>query len=283
MFLQRMKKDKPALFCLGFILAVLTAGILAPILSPHDPLELHITAKFAGMSSTYPLGTDHLGRCTLSRLLYGIQTTVLLALVTMAATLAVGILLGIISGYWGGWVDEAVMRICDVMLSFPSEVMILTMVGMMGPSLANVIIASITAKWAWYTRMIRTVVVRHRSHNYIYFAQVAGCGSGHIIGHHLLPDIAGEISVLATMDTGWVILNISGLSFLCLGVQPPTPEWGMMLNEAKNIMTTHPCQMLAPGLSILAVVVAFNFLGDSIQKALGSRYTTFKQREGNRL
>lgn len=281
MFWEQIKKDKLALVCIGFILAVLVAGILAPVLSPHDPLEPHITAKFQSISMTYPLGTDHLGRCTLSRLLYGIRTTVFLALGTMVATLSLGTLLGVVAGYWGKWLDEVVMRICDVMLSFPSEVMILAIVGMMGPGLTNVILASIIAKWAWYTRMIRTMVVQHRSHNHIYFAQVAGCRSGHIIRHHMLPAIAGEVIVLATLDTGWVILSISGLSFLCLGVQAPTPEWGMMLNEAKNIMTTHSSQMLAPGLAILAVVAAFNFLGDSIQNALDPRHTSFQQRESS--
>jgi nickel transport system permease protein len=239
MIWQRMKSDKLGLLSLGFVLAVLAAGALAPLLAPHDPLEPDLVNKFAAMGLDYPLGTDHLGRCTFSRLLFGIRTTVLLSLATMAATLAVGTLLGV--------------------------------VGMLGPGLANVILASIVARWAWYTRMIRGAVVRQRSRNHILFARVAGCGSGHILLRHLLPDIAGEVSVLATLDTGWVILSISGLSFLCLGVQAPTPEWGMMLSEAKNIMTTHPSQMLAPGLAILAVVAAFNFLGDSIQAALNPR------------
>jgi nickel transport system permease protein len=271
MIWQRMKSDKLGLLSLGFVLAVLAAGALAPLLAPHDPLEPDLVNKFAAMGLDYPLGTDHLGRCTFSRLLFGIRTTVLLSLATMAATLAVGTLLGVVAGYRGGWVDETVMRVCDVLLSFPSEVMILAMVGMLGPGLANVILASIVARWAWYTRMIRGAVVQQRSRNHILFARVAGCGSGHILLRHLLPDIAGEVSVLATLDTGWVILSISGLSFLCLGVQAPTPEWGMMLSEAKNIMTTHPSQMLAPGLAILAVVAAFNFLGDSIQAALNPR------------
>ena len=271
MFWLRLKKDKLALFCMGFLLLVVLAGIFAPVITPHDPLEPHIISKFKGISAEYPLGTDHLGRCTLSRLLFGIRTTVLLSLVTMAGTIFIGTILGVVSGYWGRWVDETVMRICDVMLSFPSEVMILAVVGMLGPGMFNVILASIVAKWAWYTRMIRTVVVNHRSGNHIRFARVAGCGPGHIILRHLMPAVAGEVAVLATLDTGWVILSISGLSFLGLGVQAPTPEWGMMLNEAKNIMITHPGQMLAPGLATLAVVAAFNFLGDSIQDALSPK------------
>ena len=271
MFWQRIKQDKVALICLGFILIVIAAGFLAPVIAPNDPLDTHIISKFKGPCTEFPLGTDHLGRCTLSRLVYGIRTTVLLALVTMTATLSIGTFLGVLAGYRGGWVDETVMRICDVMLSFPSEVMILAVVGMLGPGMLNVILASIVAKWAWYTRMIRMVVASHRAGNHISFARVAGCRPPHIIRRHLMPGIAGEVSVLATLDTGGVILSISGLSFLGLGIQAPTPEWGMMLSEAKNIMITHPTQMLAPGLAILAVVAAFNFLGDSIQEALDSK------------
>lgn len=273
MFWQRLISDRLALVCMGFILAVLAAGALAPFICPNDPLEPNLSAKLSGISPAYPLGTDHLGRCILSRLVFGIRTTVLLALAAMAATLAVGTFAGIVSGYGGRWLDTAIMRICDMFLSFPSQVMILAVVGILGPGLANVILASITAKWAWYTRMIRTATVRHKSRNHIAFSRVSGFGTRHIVRRHLLPDMAGEIGVLATLDTGWVILSISGLSFLNLGVRAPTPEWGMMLSEAKNVMITHPGQMLAPGLAILLVVAAFNFLGDSIQAALDPRHT----------
>jgi nickel transport system permease protein len=275
-FWQHMKSDKLAMLGMSIITVVLLLGALAPFIVPHNPLEPHINAKFADISAEYPLGTDHLGRCVLSRLLYGIQTTVALALVTMVATLLIGTLFGLIAGFFRGWVDEVIMRLCDVLLSFPSEVMILAVVGMLGPGLTNVVLANIAAKWAWYTRMIRSSVVQHTTKNYILFSKVAGCSGSHIIRKHLLPDVVSEISVLATLDTGWVILNISGLSFLGLGVQAPTPEWGMMLNEAKNIMTTHPAQMLAPGLAILLVVAAFNFLGDSIRDALDPKHMRHK-------
>lgn len=279
LFWQRIKSDNLAIICISIILAVLLSGVFAPFIAPHDPLKPDLKAKFARISREYPLGTDHLGRCTLSRLLYGIRTTVLLSLLTMAATLFVGTLFGVIAGFGGGRVDETVMRLCDILLSFPSEVMILAIVGMLGPGLANVVFASIAAKWAWYARMIRSTVIQHKSKNHIYFAKVSGCNSLYIIQKHLLPAIASDISVLATLDTGWVILSISGLSFLSLGVQAPTPEWGMMLNEAKNIMTTHPGQMLAPGLAILTIVASFNFLGDSIQDALEPKRHCRESRE----
>jgi len=272
-FWKRLKSDKVAVICISVIIVVLLLGIFAPLVAPHNPIEPHINVKFANISLDYPLGTDHLGRCVLSRLLYGIQTTVVLALVTMGATLLIGTLLGVIAGYFRGWIDEVIMRFCDVLLSFPSEVMILAIVGMLGPSLTHVVIANIAAKWAWYTRMIRSSVVQYMDKNYIRFSKVLGCNASHIIRKHLLPNVVSDIIVLATLDTGWVILNISGLSFLGLGVQAPTPEWGMMLNEAKNIMTTHPAQMLAPGLAILIIVIAFNFLGDSLRDVLDPKYS----------
>lgn len=275
-FWQRLKQDKLAMLCLGIVGGVFLLGVLAPVIAPHNPLEPNIAVKYSGMSTDYPFGTDQLGRCVLSRLLYGIHTTVGLSLVTMAATLLAGTLLGMAAGFFRGRIDEGIMRLCDVLLSFPSEVMILAIVGMLGPGLTNVVIANIAAKWAWYTRMIRSLVIQYTDKNYIRFARVAGCSTGHIMRRHLLPGVLSDIVVLATLDTGWVILNISALSFLGLGVQAPTPEWGMMLNEAKNVMITHPQQMLAPGLAILVVVAAFNFLGDSIRDALDPKYNRHK-------
>lgn len=274
--IYRLKQDRLAMICIGFLFVVIVAGIFAPVIAPHNPLDTNVKDKFAGISMTYPLGTDQLGRCILSRLLYGIRTTVFTSLLTMAVTILIGTLFGVIAGISRGKIDELIMRICDVFLSFPSEVMILAIVGIMGPGLFNVIIASIIAKWAWYTRMIRTIVIKYTDKNYIRFAKVSGCSTGHIVRTHILPGAAGEIAILATLDSGSVILMISALSFLGLGVQAPTPEWGMMLNEAKNVMIVNPYQMLAPGIAILLVVAAFHFVGDSLQDA-------FDTKRGNKM
>lgn len=263
----RLVKDHAAMISIVFLIAVVLAGIFAPWLAPHNPTDMNIEEKLAGMSGDYILGTDQLGRDILSRLLYGIRTTVFLAFITMIATIIVGILLGGIAGLLRGKIEEIVMRICDIFLSFPSEVMILAIVGMIGPGIFNIVIASIIAKWAWYTRMVRSIVIKYTDKNYIQFAQVLGFSRWHIIKKHIIPRTIGEIAVLATLDIGSVILMISALSFLGLGVQAPTPEWGMMLNEAKNVMTLHPASMLPPGIAILSVVAAFNFLGDSLQDA----------------
>jgi nickel transport system permease protein len=274
--LKRLIEDRLALVCICFLFVVIILGIFAPMVAPHSPIEVNVKEKFAGISKDYPLGTDHLGRCILSRVLYGIRSTVFISLLAMAITILLGTLFGILAGGLRGKVDEIIMRACDVFLSFPNEIIILAIIGMLGPGLFNVVLACIIAKWAWYARMIRMVVLNYTDQNYIRFAKVSGCSTGHIVKKHLLPGAAGEISVLATLDTGSVILMISALSFLGLGIQAPTPEWGMMLNEAKNVLIVHPFQMIAPGVAILLVVAAFNFLGDSLQDA-------FNVKRGNRV
>ncbi|KEF37290.1 ABC-type dipeptide/oligopeptide/nickel transport system, permease component [Schinkia azotoformans MEV2011] len=263
--IERLKKDRLAAICAGILLVIIIVGIFAPFIAPNSPIDVNVKEKLAGVSWKYPLGTDHLGRCILSRLIYGIRTTVVLSIAAMMTTILIGTLLGLLAGYFRGKVDEIIMRICDVFLSIPSEIMILAIVGILGTGLVNIVSAAIIAKLAWYTRMIRTIVIKYSDKGYIHFAKVNGLSTGHIMKKHILPGAAGEIMVLATLDTGSVILTISALSFLGLGVQAPTPEWGMMLNEAKNMMTVAPLQMLFPGLAIVLVVAAFNFLGDSIQ------------------
>lgn len=284
-FFKRFRNDSLAMSVSFFLGMVILLAILAPLIAPYDPTAQNIIAKFQGPSLAHWFGTDQLGRDVFSRILYGGRVTILISLLTMVVTILIGTILGVLAGYFRGWVDDVIMRICDIMLSFPSEVLILAIVGIMGTGLTNIMVAMVIAKWAWYVRMIRAIVISFMDSNYIRFAKVAGCSTGHIIRKHLLVGAIGEIAVLATLDTATIILNISALSFLGLGVQPPTAEWGMMLNEAKNVMITNPGQMLAPGMAIFLVVAAFNFLGDSIQEALnpkinkglkGQRYSLYQ-------
>lgn len=266
--LKKLMKDKVALITLIIIGTTLLMGIFAEELSPNDPNKTSIINKFAQRSQEFPLGTDHLGRCILSRLIHGIRPTLLLSLFTMICTIMLGTTIGMIAGYSRGFIDEVIMRLVDIMLSFPSQVMILAVVGMMGVGIGNVVLASIAIKWAWYARMIRSSVIQHSNKNYILYSKTIGSGKFFIITRHMIPSILSEIIVLATLDMGWVIISISTLSFLGLGIQAPTPEWGAMLSEAKNVITSHPTQMLAPGLAILLLVSAFNMLGDSLRDIL---------------
>ncbi|WP_455031839.1 nickel/cobalt ABC transporter permease [Oribacterium sp.] len=264
---KRFVQNKMAMGILLFLLLLSIVGIFAPFFAPHDPYETNIIQKFAPFSLTYPLGTDQLGRCILSRLIYGIRPTLFLSLLTMVGTIFIGTLMGVLSGYFRGPLEEVIMRLVDVMLSFPSQIMVFAVVALLGVDVRNVILANVFIKWAWYARMIRTNVLKYKDKNYILYSRSIGNTTPYIIVKHLIPAISSELAVLATLDMGWAILNISTLSFLGLGVQAPTPEWGAMLNEAKNVMTTNPVQMLAPGIAIVLVVASFNFLGDALRDA----------------
>lgn len=266
--LERYKNNKMAIFCSIVIIIILLMGIFAPFIAPNDPYENDILNKFASPSIKYPLGSDLLGRCVLSRLIFGIRFTFFLSLITMIGTVFIGVVMGVVSGYFRGIVDEIIMRFVDVMLSFPSQIMILAVVALLGVDIKNIIFANIFIKWAWYARMIRSTVLQYTEKNFIRFSKCAGSSNRYILFRHLIPCIASEIIVLATLDTGWAILNISTLSFLGLGVQAPLPEWGAMLSEAKNVMITRPEQMLAPGFVIAFVVAVFNAFGDSIRDVL---------------
>lgn len=265
---ERFLKNKTAVLCLGFVLLVGLIGILAPWIAPNDPYETDIMNKYAPYSLSFPLGTDHLGRCVLSRLIYGIRPTLGLALLTMLGTIGLGALLGVCAGYFRGFIEELIMRVVDVMLSFPSQIMVFAVVALLGISVQNVIIANIFIKWAWYARMIRTGVMQYRDRNYVLFSRSAGMPERFILFRHLLPSISSDLVVLSSLDVGWAIINISTMSFLGLGVQAPTPEWGAMLNEAKNVLTSNPTQMIAPGVAIVVLVCAFNLLGDAMRDVL---------------
>lgn len=265
---KRFLHNKTAMWTTGVILAIALLGIFAPVVAPHDPYEANIMNKYAQFSLEYPLGTDHLGRCVLSRMIYGIRPTLGLAVITMIGTIGIGTLMGLLAGYFRGIVEEIIMRVVDVMLSFPSQIMVFAVVALLGVSVQNVILANVFIKWAWYARMIRTGVMQYRECNFVKFSRCIGTPEYYILGKHLIPSIASDLAVLASLDVGWAIINISTLSFLGLGVQAPTPEWGAMLNEAKSVLTSNPTHMIVPGLAIVILVSAFNLLGDALRDVL---------------
>lgn len=265
---KRFFQNRTAVFTTFAVLLIALIGIFAPVIAPNDPYETNIINKFASYSVQYPLGTDQLGRCVLSRMIFGIRPTLGLAALTMAGTIGIGAVLGIIAGYFRGIAEEIIMRIVDVMLSFPSQIMVFAVVALLGISVQNVIIANVFIKWAWYVRMIRTGVMQYRDKNFVQFSRCVGMPERFILFRHLLPSITSDLAVLASLDIGWAIINISTLSFLGLGVQAPTPEWGAMLNEAKEVLTSNPTQMLAPGIAIVALVCCFNLLGDAMRDVL---------------
>jgi nickel transport system permease protein len=266
--IRRALSNRTVAACLGILLLFALAGGLAPWLAPNDPDVADVINTLAPMSFEFPLGTDAMGRCLLSRVLYGIRTTLFYSLLTMGVTVFFGTLIGLASGYVRGKADAAIMRLCDVMLSFPYEIIVLSIVGFLGPGLANIIVANFVAKLAWYVRMVRSSVLKYEHFNYLLYSRAIGSPRRFILCQHLLLNIASEVIVLATLDLGWIILSISTLSFLGLGVQAPQAEWGAMLSEAREVLFTHPEQMLVPGVAIMIVVACCNLMGDSLRDVL---------------
>lgn len=264
----RLIRNRAAVGTIGLVLIVALIGIFAPFIAPNDPYATDILNKFAGFSWQYPLGTDNLGRCILSRMIYGIRPTLGLAVLTMLGTIGLGALMGLLAGYFRGIVEEVIMRTVDVMLSFPSQIMVFAVVALLGISVQDVILANVFIKWAWYARMIRTGVMQYRDRNFVRFSRCIGTPESFILFRHLVPSISADLAVLSSLDVGWAIINISTLSFLGLGVQAPTPEWGAMLSEAKNVLTSNPVQMLVPGIAVVILVAAFNLMGDALRDVL---------------
>ncbi|WP_443092429.1 nickel/cobalt ABC transporter permease [Basfia succiniciproducens] len=267
-FIKQLRSDIFAQCCLFILTMIGLAGIFAPWICTFDPATIDMQAKLLPVSAQHWLGTDHLGRDIFSRLIGGVRSTVFYGLFAMLLTMILGILMGMTAAIGGKKTDEFIMRLCDVLLSFPGEIMILALVGMLGPGIEHILVAVILVKWAWYARMIRGTVMQYTHKNYVHYSQAIGVSPWRIIRRHLLPVATAELIILASADMGAVILLISGLSFLGLGVQPPTPEWGAMLSDAKNIMLLYPQQMLPAGLAITLTVTAFNGFGDFLRDVL---------------
>lgn len=276
--LRNLSRDRLATISLLIIAVTIIAGIFAPLFAPFDPNEINMSLRYASPSWGHLLGNDHLGRCILSRIIYGIRPSVLWVLVVLFISVLVGAILGFLAGYFRGKIDAIIMRICDTMLSFPGYVMALAVIGILGVGLENILIAFALIKWAWFARVIRTSVMQYAELDYVKFSKATGISDFKIIFKHIVPVTFSDIAVISSGSIGSMILQISGFSFLGLGIQAPNPEWGMMLNEAREVMFTRPELMLAPGLAIVIVVSAFNFLSDSLQVALDPKLVISKNK-----
>jgi ABC-type dipeptide/oligopeptide/nickel transport system permease subunit len=266
--LSSLLKRKLSLLCVLILLVVAAGGVFAPLLAPQDPYDMDLTKKLQGPSGEYLMGTDHMGRCIFSRILYAARATLGYAIVCTLGAGALGITLGMIAGYAGGALDAVIMRICDVLYGFPSLVLTLVIISFLGPGIFNVVIAQLLLQWLWYARVTRNLAQSERRRTYIAAATL--CGSSHfkIIFTHLLPNILPQMLAIVTVDFGHTILSISGYSFLGLGVQPPAPEWGAMINEGRRYINSAPLMMFWPGMMILVVVVCMNILGDNMRDTL---------------
>ncbi|MGE8477120.1 MAG: nickel ABC transporter permease subunit NikC [Pseudomonas shirazensis] len=237
-------------------------------LAPHDPDLIDVGQRLQPASMSHWLGTDHLGRDLLSRLIVGTRLSLGSVLLTLSLVLALGLLVGGVAGLVGGKLDLLLMRLCDMFMTFPTLVLAFFFVTLLGTGLTNVIVAIALSHWAWYARMVRGLVIAQRGREYLLAARLAGASRWSRLRQHVVPNIAGPLLVLATMDIGHMMLHVSGLSFLGLGVTPPTAEWGVMINDAKEFIWTHPQLLLWPGLMIFFSVMAFNLLGDALRDRL---------------
>ena len=256
---------------LFLVTSLLLAGILAPWLPLDDPTEIDLPDRLLSPSPGHLLGTDHLGRDTFSRIVHGARMTLLAAAVTLALSMTIALTVGILSGYHGGWADTALMGVVDLLLAFPSLILALAVAGALGPGLFNVLLAAGAVWWVGHARIIRGVTLGARQMEYVTAARAAGAGNLRIILRHIAPNILGPIIVIASLDVGWIILGIAGLNFLGLGAQPPTPEWGAMLNDARPHLQTAPRLLLLPGAAIFIAVLGFNLLGDGLRDLLDPR------------
>ena len=260
-------------FTLFFILAVLVIGVavFAPQLAPYDPLDAVMTESLQAPSSAHPFGTDKLGRDLLSRVIFGTRTSLLMTLCLVLVIFVVGTLLGVIAGYFGGIVDGVIMRIADMMISFPGLVLAIAIAGMLGPNLVNAVISIAAVSWTKYARLSRSMVLKVKKSLYIEAAVVNGTPTWKILFFHVIPNMITQMIVTAAADMGTMMLELASLSFLGFGATAPTPEWGLMLNEGRTYMAKASWLMIYPGIAIVICVVVFNMLGDSIRDVLDPR------------
>jgi len=252
---------------IGAVLAILiiSVALFAPWIAPHPPARQNLMDAFAPPSRTYLLGTDHLGRDIFSRIVFGTRTTLGTAMLVLIVILAIGLSVGMLAGFVGGWIDQVLMRLVDLLLAFPGLILAIAVAGTLGPGILNVTIALAMVWWAGYARLVRALVLQVREREHIAAAAALGIPRLRILTHHILPNILGPLVVVASLDLGAIVLSIAGLNFLGLGAQPPTPEWGAMLNDAQPFLQTEPQLLLAPAGAMLLTVLAFNLLGDGLR------------------
>lgn len=239
--------------------------IIGPWIAPQDPNLTATADKLQGPSAAHWFGTDDLGRDVFSRILTGGLTTVGLSAMALGLSILIGVPLGLLSGYLGGRTDWALMRVVDIFLALPEYIVAMVITGLMGQGFGNLLLAILIIKWVGYTRLARSVVMQEKAKDYLMVSTISGASTVSIMRRHLLPHIVGPVMALATVDIGKVILLVASLSYLGLGVQLPSAEWGAMLNEAQMFFTQAPHLMVAPGLAIFLVVCAANWLGDQLQ------------------
>ncbi|HEX6964931.1 MAG TPA: ABC transporter permease, partial [Gemmatimonadaceae bacterium] len=269
----RLRRDPRALIGMTVVVLLAVAALLAPFLARHDPTRIDLVHQLEPPSLAHWMGTDFQGRDVWARLVYGARISLLVGIVSQSIALAIGVTLGLVSGFYGKWVDELVMRLADITLAFPTLLLLIAMVAALTPSLGVVFVTIGVVGWAGMARLVRGQVLVVRQTEYVQAARALGARDRRILIQHLLPNVIAPVVIAATLGMAGAIMAEAALSFLGLGVQPPTPSWGSMIADARDLtqLRTAPWTSVFPGLAIGAAVLGFNLLGDALNDALNPR------------
>ncbi|WP_020612947.1 ABC transporter permease [Sediminispirochaeta bajacaliforniensis] len=265
--LKELLHDKIGRIGLIGVLIVLLTALFAPLIAPHDPVEMFPQLREAP-GKLFIMGTDNFGRDVFSRIVYGARVSIMVGLISVGIGASLGIVLGLAAGYFSGWLDNIIMRLMDILFAFPSILLALSIVSVLGPDLKNTIIAIGIVRIPIFTRTVRAEVLSVKSQEYITSARSIGIKDSMIIIRHIMPNIMSPFLVQATLSLSSAILVEASLSFLGLGIQPPNPSWGSMLNESRKIMELAPWTALYPAIAIILTILSFNLLGDSLRDIL---------------
>ncbi len=265
---RELQRNAGALSGIVILVAIVLMAILAPVIAPYDPVALSPVDSSQGPSLQHWMGTDVLGRDIFSRVMFGARISLWLGLVSVGIASVLGLTLGLIAGYFGGWAETVIMRGADMMLAFPSFLLALTILFALGQSIINVMIAVGLASVPGYTRIVRGSVLTTRELEYVLAARTIGCSDGRLLRRHILPNVIAPVIVIASVGIAWAIITAASLSFLGMGVQPPTPEWGSMVNEGMRHLRRAWWISSFPALAIVVTVLAINLVGDGLRDAL---------------
>jgi peptide/nickel transport system permease protein len=266
--LRKILKNPQATIGLTLIVLLCLIAVLAPILAPNDPGLVNPSIRYQAPSAQYPLGTDQLGRCELSRLLYGARASLGLAFPALIVLGGISLLLGTLSACRGGWLDRIVTSLYNIFIAFPSLIIAAAVIGALGNGLENLVIAVVISMWARFTQLIRTYALTELSRGYITAAKVAGCGTAKIMFRYVIPNIMPQFIVYFSTGVAAAILTVSSFAFLGLGLPSGTAEWGMMLSDAQTALYSHPEFLIYPGVCILVAASGFNLFGEALRDIL---------------
>ncbi|MCJ2543046.1 ABC transporter permease [Thermostichus vulcanus] len=268
---RRFRANRLALLGLGYVVLLLGVALFADHLAPYSPVETFAGMRGRGPSVEHWLGFDHVGRDLLSRLIFGTRAALIVGLGATGIAVTVGVLVGSLSGYFGGWVDLLLSRLVDTLMAFPTLALLIMLAAVLGPSLLTTVTVIGLTSWAAYARVVRADVLSLRERDFVMAAYAGGAKSSHILWHHILPNVLGPVIVLGSLGVGSTIILESALSFLGLGIRPPAPSWGGILSDGRAYILTYPHIAIAPGVLIVLTVLAFNFIGDGLRDALDPR------------